>query len=80
MRLAQKKACQLCREAASLTVVTVYSTDGLAVCGKCYQIIEAHRDHHYSQVMARVAMVETGYHANRKKAKWINMMCGRGYA
>jgi ribosome-binding protein aMBF1 (putative translation factor) len=63
--------CELCGQTVSArTKVRIYGT-GIWVgqeCG-CYNLIEANRHKPYSNVMDRVAMAETGYHANRKIAR-----------
>jgi len=39
------------------------------VCEDCRELIDKHRYQPYSGVMERMAMLETGYHLNRKIAK-----------
>ena len=61
--------CQYCqRDTDRLTKISIYG-EGLWVCKDCYQLIDKHRHHPYSQVMEKVAMFEAGYHANRKLAE-----------
>lgn len=61
--------CQFCHNKAdSLIVMRVFS-DGLKVCGSCYDEITKHKRHPYSNVMDKLALLETGYHANRKLAR-----------
>jgi hypothetical protein len=63
--------CQLCNQIVSGIVFTkVYGlhSNGVACCVPCYNAIQQAKLHPYSQVMERMAMLETGYHANRKIA------------
>ena len=63
--------CELCGQSiSSRTRVCTYGS-GIWVgheCG-CYQLIRQNRHKPYSRVMDRVAVAETGYHANRKIAR-----------
>jgi ribosomal protein L37AE/L43A len=43
--------------------------EGIWICNDCYRLIDEHRHKPYSQVMDKVAMLEVGYHVNRKAAK-----------
>ena len=62
--------CQLCdKDTAGLVVLRVYTSEGIQVCGECYQAVESHRHQPYSRVMERLAMAEAGYQANRKRAR-----------
>jgi ribosome-binding protein aMBF1 (putative translation factor) len=63
--------CQLCHKDATGLVVRVYTSEGIQVCGECYQAVDRHRHRHqpYSRVMERLAMAEAGYQANRKRAR-----------
>jgi len=61
--------CQFCyRHVPSLTRKSVYA-EGIWVCSDCYELIDKHRRHPYSQVMDKVGMLEAGYHVNRKLAR-----------
>jgi len=61
--------CQFChRDVPGLIRKSVYG-DGIWVCPDCYKLINEHRYHHYSSVMDKVAMLEAGYHVNRKLAR-----------
>ena len=42
---------------------------GIWVCPDCYKLIEAHRYQPYSHVTDKAAMLEAGYHVNRKLAR-----------
>jgi ribosome-binding protein aMBF1 (putative translation factor) len=62
--------CQLChKDATGLVVLRVYTSEGIHVCGECYQAVDRHRHQPYSRVMERLAMAEAGYQANRKQAR-----------
>jgi ribosome-binding protein aMBF1 (putative translation factor) len=61
--------CEFCnRNVPVRTKVSIYG-EGIWVCGDCYELIRRHRHKPYSTVMDKVAMLETGYHANRKLAR-----------
>jgi protein-arginine kinase activator protein McsA len=62
--------CQYCHrgDATGLTRISVYG-EGIMVCEDCRELIDRHRHQPYSQVMERMAMLESGYHLNRKIAK-----------
>jgi ribosome-binding protein aMBF1 (putative translation factor) len=65
-----KVKCQLCdKSAKGLTVLRIYTSEGIRVCEECYQAVENHRRQPYSKVMERLAMAEAGYRANRKRAR-----------
>jgi len=55
----------------NLVKVSIYG-EGIWVCGNCYELIRRHRHKPYSKVMDKVAMLEAGYHANRKLARINN--------
>jgi ribosomal protein L37AE/L43A len=57
--------------ASSLLKVSIYGK-GIWVCESCYELIRGHRNKPYSKVMDKVAMLEAGYHANRKLARMNN--------
>ena len=64
--------CQFCSHTVSnLVKVSIYG-EGIWVCGNCYELIGRHRHKPYSKVMDKVAMLEAGYHANRKLARINN--------
>ena len=52
-----------------MVVLRVYTSEGIQVCGECYQAVDRHRHQPYSRVMERLAMAEAGYQANRKRAR-----------
>jgi ribosome-binding protein aMBF1 (putative translation factor) len=63
--------CELCGTSVSCRIRVCTYGYGIWVgheCG-CYDEIQANRHKPYSKVMDKVAMAETGYHANRKIAK-----------
>ena len=61
--------CQFChRDVPGRIRRSVYGED-IWVCLDCYELIDNHRYQPYSQVMDKVAMLETGYYINRKLAK-----------
>jgi len=62
--------CPLCHESVpALVRVTRYSRKGVFVCTGCRDQVEAKERQPYSKVMERLALAETGYHANRKLAR-----------
>ena len=72
----EKVKCEFCHQDASgLINLRVYTRHGIQVCDKCYNEINDHRNKPYSKVMDKLAMVEAGYHVNRKLA---TMPKGRG--
>ena len=63
--------CEFChRNAPGLIRLRVYTSLGIEVCGECYETIDSHRYKPYSKVMEKLAMVEAGYHVNRKLARY----------
>ena len=61
--------CQFCHsDVAGLARVSIYG-EGIWVCDNCHKVIDQHRCHPYSKVMEKVAMLEAGYHVNRKLAR-----------
>jgi ribosome-binding protein aMBF1 (putative translation factor) len=61
--------CQLCHQTTpNRWKVSIYG-DGIWVCLDCYEQIQANRRKPYSKVMDKVAMLEAGYHVNRKLAR-----------
>jgi ribosomal protein L37AE/L43A len=61
--------CQFChKDVPGLIRKFVYG-DGIWVCPDCYKLIQTHRYQPYSQVMEKVAVLEAGYHVNRKLAR-----------
>ena len=64
--------CQFCDHTVlNLVKVSIYG-EGIWVCGNCYELIGNYRNKPYSKVMDKVAMLEAGYHANRKLARINN--------
>jgi len=62
--------CEFCEgHAPGLICLRVYTPHGIQVCDGCYQAIDSHRHRPYSKVMDRLAMIEAGYHVNRKLAR-----------
>jgi ribosome-binding protein aMBF1 (putative translation factor) len=65
-----KVICDFCGKSVDcLIALRVYTRQGIQVCEECYNTIGSHRHKPYSKVMDRLAMVEAGYHVNRKLAK-----------
>lgn len=61
--------CQFCQgDTDGLLKLSTYG-EGIWVCESCYKLINEHRHQPYSQVMEKVAMLEAGYHVNRKLAR-----------
>lgn len=61
--------CDFCaRDAPVLITLRVYTRQGIKVCEECYRMIDSHRQKPYSKVMDQLALVEAGYHVNRKMA------------
>jgi len=61
--------CQFCHcEAPGLAKVSIYG-EGIWVCKECYDLIDEHRRQPCGKVMDKVAMLEAGYHVNRKLAR-----------
>ena len=64
--------CDFCHhDATGLIHLRVYTSQGIQVCEECYKAIDSHRYKPYSKVMDKLAVVEAGYHANRKLATLI---------
>ena len=62
--------CEFCHhDAPGLINLRVYTRQGIRVCQGCYEVIASHRHRPYSKVMDKLAMVEAGYHVNRKLAR-----------
>ena len=62
--------CEFCRRSvAGLIVLRVYTAQGIRVCEGCYKVIDSHRRKPYSKIMDKLALVEAGYHVNRKLAR-----------
>jgi len=65
--------CEFCHcHAPALINLRVYTRQGISVYERCYKAIDSHRHRPYSKVMDKVAMLEAGYHANRKLARINN--------
>lgn len=63
--------CEFCgHNASGLLCLRIYTSRGIEVCGVCYETIDNHRNKPYSKVMDKLAMVEAGYHVNRKLARY----------
>jgi hypothetical protein len=61
--------CEFCdHDAPALITLRLYTRQGIRVCEECYRMIDSHRQKPYSKVMDKVALVEAGYHVNRKVA------------
>ena len=61
--------CEFCgHDAPALITLQVYTRRGIRVCEECYRMIDSHRRKPYSKVMDKLALVEAGYHVNRKLA------------
>jgi len=61
--------CQFCdHDVPNLVRVSSYGK-GIWVCGNCFEMIQAHSHKPYSKVMDKVALLEAGYHVNRKLAR-----------
>jgi ribosomal protein L37AE/L43A len=61
--------CQFCdQDAPGLIKLRLYTPEGIWLCQKCYNVIDSHRRKPYSKVMDKLALLEAGYHVNRKIA------------
>ncbi|MFO7996805.1 MAG: hypothetical protein R6U93_06680 [Dehalococcoidia bacterium] len=61
--------CEFCgQETPSRIKLRLYTPQGIWVCEECYKAIDSHRHKPYSKVMDKLAMLEAGYHVNRKLA------------
>jgi ribosome-binding protein aMBF1 (putative translation factor) len=61
--------CEFCgHDAPALITLRVYTGQGIKVCEECYRMVDSHRHKPYSKVMDKLALVEAGYHVNRKLA------------
>jgi ribosomal protein L37AE/L43A len=61
--------CQFChRETTTRIKKSVYS-EGIWVCPDCRELIDKRLYQPYSQVIDKVAVLETGYYVNRKLAR-----------
>ena len=68
-RKGDKVKCKFCEHhAPALTILRIYTPQGIKVCEECYRTIDANRRKPYSKVMDRLALIEAGYHVNRKIA------------
>lgn len=61
--------CQFCHHDVPGLIKKFVYGDGIWVCLDCYELIDEQRHHPYSRVMDKVAMLEAGYHVNRKLAR-----------
>jgi len=65
-----KMKCQFCeQDAPGLTKLRLYTPQGIWVCEECYKVIDSHRHKPYSKIIDKLALVEAGYHVNRKLAR-----------
>jgi transposase-like protein len=61
--------CPMCdRDQPKLSKTSVYDR-GVFVCPQCRDLVNQNRGRHYSRVMERFALLEAGYHINRKVAR-----------
>jgi ribosome-binding protein aMBF1 (putative translation factor) len=61
--------CEFCgQDAPGLIKLRLYTPQGIWVCEGCYNLIDSHRRKPYSKVMDKLALLEAGYHVNRKIA------------
>ena len=61
--------CDFCgKSVAGRIRLHLYTPQGIWVCEECYHTIDSHRHKPYSKVMDKLAMLEAGYHVNRKLA------------
>jgi ribosome-binding protein aMBF1 (putative translation factor) len=61
--------CEFCdRDVPALIILRFYTPQGIKVCEECYRVINSHRRKPYSKVMDKLALLEAGYHVNRKIA------------
>ena len=61
--------CEFCgHDVSNLIILRTYTPQGIKVCEECYRTIDSRRRHPYSKVMDRLALLEAGYHVNRKIA------------
>jgi len=62
--------CQFCEQnAPGLIKLRVYTPQGIWVCQECYEAIDSHRRQPYSKIVNKLALVEAGYHVNKKLAR-----------
>jgi ribosomal protein L37AE/L43A len=62
--------CQFCgQDAPGLIKLRLYTPQGIWVCEECYRAIDDHRHKPYSKIMDKLALIEAGYHVNRKLAR-----------
>jgi hypothetical protein len=61
--------CEFCeQDVPALIILRFYTPHGIKVCEECYAVIDSHRRTPYSKVMDKLALLEAGYHVNRKLA------------
>jgi ribosome-binding protein aMBF1 (putative translation factor) len=64
------ETCSFCdTEVPGVMKISVFTHQGILVCPQCYELILASRHKPYSRVMEKLAMLEAGYHVNRKRAR-----------
>jgi ribosome-binding protein aMBF1 (putative translation factor) len=61
--------CDFCGEEAPGLIRVSRFGGRVTVCRRCYQLIDSKRRQPYSKVMDKLAMLEAGYHVNRKLAR-----------
>jgi hypothetical protein len=61
--------CSICQqEVPGIIITRVYSKEGIPACPSCYDKIQQSKLKPYSKLMDKLAILETGYHLNRKQA------------
>ncbi len=61
--------CAVCqKEVPGIIFTRVYSKEGIPACLNCYNQIQQAKSKPYSKLMDKMAILETGYHLNRKEA------------
>jgi transposase-like protein len=64
--------CPMCnQDKPGLIKIRVYDR-GVFVCPECESAVTKNRGRHYSKVMETFAMLESGYHINRKVASMFS--------
>ena len=61
--------CELCHSLPATIRRSIYTREGLALCGHCSIAVDNNKRKPYSQVMDRVAKAEAGYYIHRKRAR-----------
>lgn len=61
--------CSVCQQEVPAAIYTrTYSKQGILACKDCYNQIQKSKANPYSKLMDKIAILETGYHLNRKQA------------